>query len=179
VTFHFTREFSPHSRHDADMPSFDIVSEVDLQEVDNALNQARKEITTRFDFKHANAEIEQEKDKIILRSGDGMKAAALTEIVLAKLAKRNVPLQNIDRGEVEISSMGHARQELKLKQGIEHEVGKKVTAAVRDTKLKLTCQIQDQKIRVQGKNRDDLQAAMTAVRAGDFGVSLSFENFRD
>jgi hypothetical protein len=161
------------------MPSFDIVSEIDQQEVDNALNQARKEIATRFDFKNAGAEFELEGAKLTLRALDGLKARALLEIVLARLARRNVPLQNIERGDMEISSTGHARQVLTLKQGIDHPTAKKIMQAIRDSKIKVTCQSQEEKIRVQGKSRDDLQAVIQLVRAGDFGPALSFNNFRD
>ncbi len=161
------------------MPSFDIACEVDLQEVDNALNQARKEIATRFDFKGADCSIDLEKNALNLRADSAPRLKALAEIVLAKLARRNVPLQNIDRGEPDIAPTGHARQTLTLKQGIDHEKGKAISSAVRATGLKLTAQIQEQKIRVTGKNRDDLQAAIRAVKAGDFGIVLSFDNFRD
>lgn len=161
------------------MPSFDIISEVDAQEVDNALNQARKEIATRFDFKNTLCEILLEKEKIELRADNGSLIRSVHEIVINKLARRNVPLQNIERGEVHISSTGHATQTLTLKQGIEHEKAKEINLMIRESKLKVTTQQQEKKIRVTGKNRDDLQDVMSLIRGKDFGVALSFDNFRN
>jgi uncharacterized protein YajQ (UPF0234 family) len=161
------------------MPSFDIVSEVDHQEVDNAINQANKEIATRFDFKGANVSIELEKDAIKLRADNGPRLHALHEIVIGKLARRNVPLVNVERGDVEISSTGQARQELKIKRGIDHEKGKAINAAIKATKLKVTSQMMEAKVRVTGKNRDDLQAVIAALRGQDFGLALAFDNFRN
>ena len=160
------------------MPSFDIVSEVDLMEVKNALEQARKEITNRFDFREAKAEIELVEEAIQLRAVDNFKMSALEEIVLGKLARRNISLKNIDRQEPDISPLGHARQELKLKQGLETDVAKIIVQAIRDTKLKVQAQIQDRQVRVTGKNRDDLQVVMAALRAREFSVALNFSNFR-
>lgn len=161
------------------MPSFDIVSEVNAQEVDNALNQARKEITTRFDFKNSLCEIVLEKEKIQLRADNASLLRSLNEIVINKLARRNVPLQNVERGEVQISSTGHATQDLTIKRGIEHEKAKEINQWIRESKLKITTQQQDKKIRVTGKSRDDLQCIIGLIRNKDFGVALSFENFRN
>lgn len=161
------------------MPSFDIASEVDMQEVDNALNQARKEIQTRFDFKDAKAEITIEKETILLTAVDAFKLSALLEIVLGKLARRNVSLKNIDRKEPEISSVGHARQNLVIKQGLETDVAKQIVQAIRDTKLKVQAQIQERQVRVSGKKRDDLQAVIADLRAKEFPAALAFKNFRD
>lgn len=161
------------------MPSFDIASEVDLQELDNALNQARKEVATRFDFKNAGAEIEDEKTLVKIRAADGFKLKALLEIIMGKLAKRNISLKNIDPQKMEIAPTGHARQEIKIKQGLEPEKAKEISQYIRDLKLKVTAQIQEQQVRVQGKNRDDLQAVIAALRKKDFEVALAFKNFRD
>jgi len=161
------------------MPSFDIASEVDLQELDNALNQARKEVTTRFDFKNAGAEIEDEKTLVIIRAADGFKLKALLEIIMGKLAKRNISLKNIDPQKPEVAPTGHARQEIKIKQGLEPEKAKEISQYIRDLKLKVTAQIQEQQVRVQGKNRDDLQEVIAALRKKDFDVALAFKNFRD
>jgi uncharacterized protein YajQ (UPF0234 family) len=161
------------------MPSFDIVSEVDRQEVDNAINQANKELASRFDFKDAKAEILLEKDSIKLSAIDQFKLTALEEIVLGKLARRNVSLKNIDRQDAAVSPLGHARKELKIKQGLETETAKKITAAIKDTKLKVQAQIQDRQVRVTGKNRDDLQAVMAALRGKEFDVAIGFTNFRN
>ena len=161
------------------MPSFDIVSEVSSMEIENAVNQAKKELATRFDFKGSKAEILLEKNDIKLSAEDQFKIKALHEIVLGKLAKRQISLKNVDKGEPEISPLGHARQVIKIKQGLEPPVAKEVTSFIRDSKIKVTTQIQDQQIRVTGKNRDDLQAVIAAVRGHDFPVALSFQNFRD
>lgn len=148
-------------------------------EVENAVNQARKELATRFDFKGSNAGIVLEKNEIRLSAEDQFKIKALHEIVIGKLAKRQISLKSIDKGEPDVSPLGHARQVIKIKQGIETAVAKQVTSFVRDTKLKVTTQIQDQQIRVTGKSRDDLQAVIAAVQTHDFPVALSFQNFRD
>lgn len=162
------------------MPSFDIVSEVDRQEVDNALNQARKELLTRFDFKGSAATIEQPgKDKIALSAPDGSRLKSLNEIVLQKLAKRNVDLRNIEHGDAAISPLGHARQELTVKQGLEGAKAKEIVAAIKGNDLKVQAAIQGTEIRVTGKKRDDLQAVIAFLRGKDFEVFLAFQNFRD
>lgn len=162
------------------MPSFDVVSEVDRQEVDNALNQARKELLTRFDFKGSAATIETPgKDKIALTAEDGTRLKALNEVVTGKLAKRNIDLRNIEHGEAAISPLGHARQELTVKQGIEGAKAKEIVAAIKKNELKVQAAIQGTEIRVTGKKRDDLQAVIAFLRGKDFGVALGFQNFRD
>ncbi|HEX4666605.1 MAG TPA: DUF520 family protein [Chthoniobacterales bacterium] len=113
------------------MPSFDIVSEIDKQEIDNALNQARKELATRFDFKGSTAAIEHEKDKIVLTAEDANHLRGLREIVIGKLSKRGVDLRNLDQQDPAISSMGHARQELKIQQGLEGDKAKEIILAIR------------------------------------------------
>ena len=148
-------------------------------EIENAVNQAKKELANRFDFKGSNAEIVLEKDEIKLSATDQFKIRALSEIVIGKLAKRNVSLKNVERPEPEVSPLGHARQVIKIKQGLETEVAKQVTAFIRDGKFKVTTQIQGAEIRVTGKSRDELQTVIAAVRAKEFPVSLQFQNFRD
>ena len=162
------------------MPSFDIVSEVDRQEIDNALNQARKELAARFDFKNSSAEIELAKDDIIkLSAEDSAKLKGLLEIVVAKLAKRNIDLRNIDRKEPAVSSVGRATQEIHVKQGLEGDKAKEIIKAIKEHALKVQSQLQERQIRVTGKKRDDLQAVIQFLRGRDFGVALSFKNFRD
>jgi uncharacterized protein YajQ (UPF0234 family) len=163
------------------MPSFDIVSEIDQQEVDNALNQARKELANRFDFKGADPKIEwtPKENKILLTAIDASRLKALNELVIGKLAKRNVDLRNVDRGTPEISSVGHARQELKIKQGIEGAKAKEIVAAIKDQGLKVQAAIQGTEVRVSGKKRDDLQEVIAFCRGRDFGVALDYRNFRD
>jgi uncharacterized protein YajQ (UPF0234 family) len=161
------------------MPSFDIVSEVDRQEVDNALNQARKELATRFDFKNTTAEILAEKDKITLTAEDAARLRGLREIVIGKLSKRGIDLRNIEQDEPAISSVGHARQELKILQGLEGNKAKEIIQAIKSQGFKVQSQLQDQQIRVTGKKKDDLQAVIQFIRARDFGVATNFKNFRD
>src|SRR5580658_6115391 len=154
------------------MPSFDIVSEVSPMEIDNAVNQAKKELANRFDFKGSNAEIVLEKNEIKLSAAEQFKLKALHEIVVNKLAKRQVSLKSVESLPPEISPLGHARQVVKIKQGIEQAAAKQIAAFIRDTKLKVTTQIQGDAIRVSGKNKDDLQAVIAAVRGHDFPVAL-------
>ena len=161
------------------MPSFDIVSEVNSMEIENAVNQAKKELVNRFDFKGSKADITLEKHEIKLTAPDQFKMTALLEIVIGKLAKRSVSMKNIDRPDPDLSPLGHARQSIKIKQGIETAVAKELTGFIRDSKLKVTTQIQDQQVRVTGKSRDDLQSVIQAVQAKDFAVALQFQNFRD
>jgi uncharacterized protein YajQ (UPF0234 family) len=160
------------------MPSFDVVSEVDEMEVKNALDQARKELLNRFDFRDAKPEILLEKESIKLSAIDKFKLTALEEIVLGKLARRNVSLKNIDREDPDVSPLGHARQELKLKQGLETDVAKTIVQAIRDSKIKVTTQIQERQIRVTGKNRDDLQSIIALLRGKEWPVALNYLNFR-
>ena len=161
------------------MPSFDIVSQVNSMEIENAINQANKELANRFDFKGSKAEILLEKNEIKLTAQDQFKIKALEEMVTSKLAKRQISMKNVDIGTPDISPLGHARQSIKIKEGLESAVAKEVSQFVRDTKLKVTAPIEGDKVRVSGKNRDDLQAVIAACRAHDFPVSLQYVNFRD
>ena len=148
-------------------------------EIENAVNQSKKELANRFDFKGSKAEIALEKNEIKLSAEDQFKITALAEIVMGKLAKRNISLKNVEKLDPDLSPLGHARQVIKIKQGLEPVVAKQVTGFIRDTKLKVTTQIQGEEVRVTGKSRDDLQSVMAAVRGHDFPVTLSFQNFRD
>ncbi len=161
------------------MPSFDIVSEVDKQELDNALNQARKELATRFDFKGIMAEMVLEKDKITLTAQDAGYLRGLREILTGKLSKRGVDLRNIEQEEPAISSVGHARQELKIRQGLEGNKAKEIIQAIKSQDFKVQSQLQDQQIRVTGKKKDELQEVIQFIRNRDFGVAINFKNFRD
>jgi cyclic-di-GMP-binding protein len=161
------------------MPSFDIVSEVNSMEIENAVNQANKELANRFDFKGSKAEILLEKNEIKLSAEDEFKVKTLVEMVMGRLAKRQISLKNVEKREPDVSPLGHARQVIKIKQGIETGVAKEITAFIRDTKLKVTTQIQGEAIRVTGKSRDDLQTVIGAVRGKDFPLAVQFQNFRD
>jgi uncharacterized protein YajQ (UPF0234 family) len=161
------------------MPSFDIVSEVNSMEIENAVNQAKKELANRFDFKGSKAEIALEKNEIKLSAEDQFKITSLHEIMIGKLAKRQISLKSVESMPPDISPLGHARQVIKIKQGLEQPVAKQIAAFIRETKLKITTQIQGDAVRVTGKNKDDLQAVIAAVRAHDFPAALTFQNFRD
>jgi uncharacterized protein YajQ (UPF0234 family) len=147
--------------------------------LENAISQAQKELFTRFDFKGSNAEIVLEKNEIKLRANDAFKMKALVEIVIGKLSKRGISLKSVDQGEAELSPLGHARQTIKIKQGIEGAVAKQISQFIRGTGVKVTAAIQGDELRVTGKNRDDLQAVIAAVKNEEFPASLSFANFRD
>lgn len=162
------------------MPSFDVVSEVDKQEIDNALNQAKKELSTRFDFKDSKATIERTSPDVLeLTAEDASRLRSLMEIMVGKLSKRGVDLRNVDRKDPAISPLGHARQEIHIKQGLEGDKAKEITKAIKAEGLNVQCQQQDRQIRVTGKKKDDLQAVIQLLRRKDFGVALSFKNFRD
>src|SRR6185295_14644065 len=130
-------------------------------------------------FKGSTAEIILEKNEIKLSAEDQFKIRALTEIVMGKLAKRNISLKNVEQVEPDVSPLGHARQIIKIKQGLETDVAKQITGLIREKKFKVTTQIQGEEVRVNGKSRDELQAVMAAIRAHDFPVSVQFQNFRD
>ncbi len=162
------------------MPTFDVVSEVDKQEILNALDQARKELATRFDFKGSLAKIDFTKENVIeLSAEDGSRLKGLHDIVVGKLAKRNVDLRNIDRQDPVISPLGHAKQELVVKQGLDGEKAKEISKAIKAHQPKVQSTLQERQIRVTGKNRDDLQGVIAFLRSQDFEVSLAFKNFRD
>jgi uncharacterized protein YajQ (UPF0234 family) len=161
------------------MPSFDIVSQVNSMEIENAVNQANKELANRFDFRGSKASIVLEKNEIKLSAEDQFKIGALVEIVMGKLAKRSISLKNVEKLPPDVSPLGHARQVIKIKQGLESSVAKQVTTFIREGKFKVTSAIQGEEVRVTGKSRDELQGVIAAVRAKDFPVSLQFVNFRD
>ena len=161
------------------MPSFDIVSQVNSMEVENAVNQARKELASRFDFKGSQAEIVLEKTEIKLSAEDAYKVKTLDEMVIGRLAKRGISLKSVEQCDPNVSPLGHARQVIKIKQGIETAVAKQITGFIRDGKFKVTTQIQGDEVRVNSKSRDELQAVIAAVRVKDFPVAVQFVNFRE
>lgn len=161
------------------MPSFDIVSQVNSMEIENAVNQANKELASRFDFRGSKASIVLEKNEIKLSAEDEFKVASLVDIVMGKLAKRSISLKNVEKLAPDVSPLGHARQVIKIKQGLESKVAKEITTFIRDSKFKVTSAIQGEEVRVNGKSRDELQAVIAAVRAKEFAVALQFVNFRD
>ena len=148
-------------------------------EIENAVNQAKKELANRFDFKGTPAEITLEKNEIKLSAENPFKIRALGEIVLSKLAKRNITSKSLEVAEPEVSPLGHARQLIKIKQGLEQPVAKQITGFIRDRKFKVTTQIQGSEVRVASKSKDELQGVIAALRAGEFPAALQYVNFRD
>ena len=161
------------------MPSFDVVSKVTMNEVDNALNQANKELGQRFDFRGSDTSIKLVEQVMTVESADEFKVKAAVEVLREKLAKRKVPLEALDPGRIEPAASWRARQEIKIRSGIETEVAKKIVKHIKDAKLKVQAAIQGDSVRVSGKNRDDLQDTIARLKAADFGQPLQFENFRD
>ena len=161
--------------------SFDVTSNVDLQEVDNALNQARKEVAQRYDFKGAKASIEfdQKESKLVLVADDDFKLDAVWEIVQTRLVRRNVPTKNLTRGTAIPAANSTVRQEISLQQGIPVEKAKDIVKFLKDAKLKrVQASIQGDQLRVTSPSKDDLQEAMRQLREQDFGVALQFGNYR-
>ncbi|HEY2386403.1 MAG TPA: YajQ family cyclic di-GMP-binding protein [Candidatus Binatia bacterium] len=161
------------------MPSFDVVSKVDLQEVDNALNQTRKEVAQRYDLKDAKTEIGWDQKELTITSADDFKVKAVVDVLQSKLVRRNVPIQNLDYGKVEPAAGSRARQVIKVQQGIDSEKAREITKMVKSSGIKVQAQILEDQVRVNGKKKDDLQAIMQALRAADFGIALQFVNFRE
>ncbi len=162
------------------MPSFDVVSELDLMEVENAFNQARKELAQRFDFKGTATDLERQQDgSILVKANTEGRAEAAYGVLLEKLAKRGVPLEGLDPQKVEPAAGGHVRQLVKLKKGIQQDVAKKIAALVKESGLKVQAAIQGEAVRITGKKKDDLQAVMQKVRGAGLGLPIAFQNFRD
>lgn len=164
------------------MPSFDIVSEIDMQEVDNAVNQAIKEIQQRYDFKGTKSEIKLEKEKekegITVLADDDYKLKSIIDILQSKFVKRGLSLKSLDYGKVEPASGSMLRQLIKLKQGIPGEKAKEIVKVIKDTKMKVQSSIQGDKVRVAGKKIDDLQEIIQFLKGKDFDLPLQFGNFR-
>ena len=165
----------------ATLCSFDITSDIDLQEVDNALNQARKEVAQRYDFKGAKVDIEFNRNEktLTIAADDRMKLDALWEIIQTRLVRREVPVKNLKPGEIEQAAGGSVKRVVTLQQGIPVEAAKEIVKFLKDQKLKkVQAAIQADQVRVSAPARDDLQAAMQLLRAHDFGVALQFGNYR-
>jgi len=162
------------------MPSFDVVSELDMMEVENAFNQARKEIQQRYDFKGTGTDLERQADGAILvkANAEGRADAART-VLMEKPAKRGVPLEGLDPQKVEPATGGHVKQLVKLRRGLKQEDAKRIAALVKETGLKVQASIQGEKVRVSGKKKDDLQTCMQRIRAAGLGIPLQFQNFTD
>jgi uncharacterized protein YajQ (UPF0234 family) len=162
------------------MPSFDVVSKVNLQELDNALLTAAKEVGQRYDFRGTNTTLERTPEGIILRTSDEPHANSAVQVLRERMAKRNVSQRCLDVGQTEPAAGRTVRVLIKIKQGIEIEMAKKLVKLLKESKqLKVQGSIQGDEVRVTGKNKDDLQAAIALLRREDFGVDLQFVNFRD
>jgi uncharacterized protein YajQ (UPF0234 family) len=162
------------------MPSFDVVSKVNIQEVKNALDQARREIETRYDFRDSKSEIDfKDEALIVLLADDQMKLGAVRDILQTRLAKRGVSLKSLEFKEPQKAGGDMLRQEVLVKQGLKDEELKRINKSIKDLKLKVTSQIQGDQVRVSGKKRDDLQSAISALRAAITDLELQYVNFRD
>ena len=160
------------------MPSFDIVSKVQWNEVDNALNQAQKELSQRFDFKDTDTTVSKTETGLLITSASEDRCKAAYKVVEDKLVKRKVSLKHVEVGEPEASGKG-SRMEITIKEGIESDHAKDIVRRIKDSKLKVQASIQEQQVRVTGKNKDDLQQAIALVRAAGLPIELQFINFRD
>lgn len=163
------------------MPSFDVVSEIDLQEVDNALHQARKEIEQRYDFKGTHTSVEKTDDGLVLKANSEGRVQAALDVLQGKLVKRGVSLRSVKPGPVAAAGGGLFRQVLALQQGIPQDKAREIIKFIKDTKMKVQGSIQGDAVRVTGKSRDELQACIQAIRgrAEALGLELQFVNFRD
>ncbi|MHB1993648.1 YajQ family cyclic di-GMP-binding protein [Metallibacterium scheffleri] len=160
------------------MPSFDIVSEVSPHELTNAVDQANRELRTRFDFRNVEASFKLDDGVIMQTAPSDFQLKQMLDILRARIAARGIDLRCLDAAEPEVN-LAQARQRITVKQGIEQAQAKKLIAAIKAAKLKVEAQINGDKLRVTGKKRDDLQAAIALLRAGEFELPLQFENFRD
>ena len=164
----------------ADTSSFDVVSKVDMQEVDNAINQARKEIIQRYDFKGSKSSIEvkPKEMEIVLISDDDFKMKAVVDILQSKFVKRSIPLKALTYSPVEQASGGTVRQVIKMQNGIDKENAKLITKMIKDSKLRVQSQIMDDQVRVSGKSKDDLQAIIAMLRQADLKFAIQITNYR-
>jgi len=158
--------------------SFDIACKIDPQEVSNAINQAKKEVEQRYDLKGSGSEIVQETDAIVISSSDDYKLKAVIDILQSKLHRRGVPLKALTYGSVEPAAGGTVRQRIALQQGIPTEKAKEIVKLIKGAKIKVQAQIQEDQVRVSGKNRDDLQAVITLLKEQDLGIEMQFTNYR-
>ncbi len=158
--------------------SFDIVSKIDLMEVDNAVNQTAKEISQRFDLKDTNTEIERKNEEVIINAEDDFKLKNVVDIFQTKMTKRNLSLKALDYGKIEHALGGRAKQVIKLQQGIDKDQAKLITTTIKNAKIKVQASIQGDTVRVTGKNKDDLQAVIQLLKSADLPINLQFTNYR-
>ncbi len=162
----------------ANEASFDVVSKVNMQEVDNAVNQCIKEINQRFDFKDSKTQIDLNGSEIKILTEDDFKLKSVIDILKTRLIKRAVPIKNLDYSKIESASGGFVRQTITIKQGIASEPAKEIVKDIKGLKVKVQAQIMDDQVRVFGKNKDDLQAVIQLLKTKDYGVELQFVNYR-
>lgn len=160
------------------MPSFDVVSEVDKHELTNAVDQTNREIANRFDFKGSDARVEQAEQGLTLHAESDFQIKQITEILNKSLAKRGIDLACLDKDKIEIANM-RARQDIRVRQGIDKDTAKKIVKLIKDSKLKVQAAIQGEEVRVTGKKRDDLQQVIGLLRGADLELPLQYVNFRD
>ncbi len=160
------------------MPSFDVVSEVDKHELTNAIDQAQRELGTRFDFRNIDARFALDGFVVSMNAPSEFQLQQMRDILNARLIARSIDVRCVDLGDIETNVAG-ARQKVTIKQGIEQKIAKQIIAAIKEAKLKVEAQINGEKLRISGKKRDDLQAAMAVLRKTEVGLPLQFENFRD
>ena len=158
--------------------SFDVVSSVDLQEVKNAIAQAMKEISTRYDLKATGSQIELQGEELVLSSADEFKLKAISDVLETRFVKRSVPLKALSYGTVEKAFGGTVRQKVALQKGIPSEKAKEIVKAIKGAKIKVQAAIQGDQVRVSGKNRDDLQAVIQLLKGTDLGIDMQFTNYR-
>lgn len=161
------------------MPSFDIVCETDMQEISNAVNSAHREISTRYDFKGSNSNISLEDNKISILADDELKLKNVTDILKTHITRRGLDVKCLDFQDPEKSSGNMIKQNVGVVQGIEQDIAKKINKSIKDSKLKIQSSIQGDKLRVNGKKRDDLQSAISIVKEMNIDIPLSYRNFRD
>ena len=161
------------------MPSFDVVSQVDMQEVANALQQTRKEVEQRYDFKGSKTEIEQDKNAVKITSENDFKVKAVVDILQSKFVKRSINLKSLEYGKIEPAAGGAARQVITIHQGLDTDAAREVVKIIKDSKIKVQAQVQDDQVRVTGKKRDDLQDVIALLKKTEFELPLQFDNFRD
>ena len=160
------------------MPSFDVVSEVNVHELTNAVDQANRELSTRFDFKGVDAKFERDGDVINQTAPTEFQLKQMNDILRARLAARGIDVLSLEFGDIE-TNLAQARQKITVKQGIEQKLAKKIVATIKDAKLKVEAQINGDKLRVTGKKRDDLQDVIALLKKTEFELPLQFDNFRD
>jgi hypothetical protein len=160
------------------MPSFDVVSEVDKHELNNAVDQTNRELGNRFDFKGADAKVEEESDGLLLEANNDFQVKQIVDILFQKMTKRGIDISSLEMQKIETRGM-RARQKILVRQGIDKELAKKIVKLIKESKIKVQAAIQGEQVRVTGKKRDDLQEVMALLRGAELGQAVQFNNFRD